>query len=457
MLGETGGRSIPDGSGPRGEHRSSWQPEGRRSPRDRPAHGFPRKLHRHLLRGRDPEGYQSSLSAAEVSQAPALRAILGAPARPEVHALAATWLSRARDPSDIPRLASCLDSAEPAGVFPVVVITQAAQRCYSLHFAPKTLGRACIDAVGRITSQDFATAADVRSWMKSHADPLDSYDYWAKLLSISHPAPDDLLERLHHHSPELYFRVAVLEPDILGKSASSVFDDVARNGIGGDRILRLLRKQETFPELATPGHLATFSTTVLRRAREIFGPQHGPELLALWEKRACCSEDYVRAALAVAVSRLVPDQSQRVLSETLKELRSAQAPVLEELARVHSTEQRATLGEWFYGEASKHAGDEDELATAILRGLQGTNDRAGLRFLLQHKTPNADRAVVEQLIATASAAGYQPADGCRGYLGAGVGKTWSTEERQRKDREATATRQKCMQATLKWIGQKGAK
>ncbi|MFO0572051.1 MAG: hypothetical protein U0263_40890 [Polyangiaceae bacterium] len=402
--------------------------------------------------GEIPPAYQRAWPGSpDAAAAPALRAILDAPASPAVHAVAALWLSRALDVDDIPRLARCMDATEPAGVFPTVMVGQAAQRCYPVGWSEQTLGRVCVDAIGRITAREFASASEARAWMSTHPSPLDSFEYWQKVVGVSRPAPNELLARLLRHSPELYFRVAALEPDVLDRASWATFERVAREQIGGDRIIALLKKQQGWPELAPPDQFARFASTVLSHAREIFNSTHAPALLELWQGRGCCTEDWVRAELAVAVSRLEPDQGRQVLLDTLAELQHSQAAVLEELARSHATEESATLERWFYGDAAKRAGNQDELATAIVRGLEG---RANLRLVLKKKTPSAEaRELVEQVIAKAASAGFPAPETCRGYLGPRAGKGSSAEAWKNASREATALRAKCLKGALQWIRQ----
>jgi hypothetical protein len=409
--------------------------------------------------GEMPAAYERAWpGAADAAQAPALRKILDAPASPAVHAVAALWLSRALDVNDIPRLSRCVDSADPAGAFPTVLVGQQMQHCYPVMWKDKTLGRACIEAIGRITSQSFHSAAEVRAWIAAHADPKNTVDYWQKVLGVTRPAPKELVEQLRQHSPELFFRVVALEPDVLYAATWPMFEQVAKNDIGADRILRLLRKEETWPELASPEHFASFAVTVFNHANGIFEERQGPQLLALWEKKQCCSEDHVRAALVVGTLKLIPEQADRMLTTTLQELHHAQAPVLEALARMYPIRRRAILADWFYGDAAKRAGNEDDLAEAILRGLAQQRMRSPLKLLLDKTTPNPDAPrVIEQLMVAAAAAKYTVPERCRGPLTPPAMKGGSAEEWERAQKESKALRKDCMQGALKYVRHLGGK
>ena len=403
--------------------------------------------------GAVPEPYlPSTAGSADDTPAKELRAILDAAAPADVHGIAASWLGRARDVNDIPRLVRCASATVPAGDYPAVLYEQQALRCEHVAWRSKTLGRACLDAAGQILQRDFVDVAELQAWIVAHPNPLDTTDYWKQVLT-TRPSPKRELDRLYRQDPELFLRVAAQRPDILGSDGEPMWIEAAREHVGADKLLRVLHGEVRWPEVEGAGFNA-FATTVFRRADKIFEARHGGALLALWEDRSCCRQDYVWADLAVAVSRVTPDKSAAVLRDTLHKLSNAQAPVLEELARRHAASERATLSRWFYGPDAKRVGHEDELAAAILTGLAsaGRECQPVLSSLVHNGAPSAEaRSTVVALVAATKAAGHAMPSRCDGYLMAGAGKGSSKGAWDKAEREVTALRTDCVNEALRVI------
>lgn len=404
--------------------------------------------------GELPEAYQRAWPGhADARHAAELRAILDAPATPAVHAVAALWLSRALDVQDVSRLSRCLYSNEPAGVFPTVIVGQLAQRCYPVAWSEETLGAQCLEALSRITSERFQSAQDAQAWIETHGDPKNTVDYWQKTLGTTRPAPKSLVDQLRRHSPELLFRVVAQEPDVLSDDTWPIFDAVAKTNVGPERILRLLRREESFPELQVPAGYARFAATVLGRAVHIFEAKHAASLFALWEQKQCCEQDGLRAELAVGIVELVPyDDGQRMLLDALKESEHSQPRLLEALARRYPRRSIPVLSEWFYGDAAKQAGAADETAAAILRGLSQQHSKVILRWVIRKKAPNTnDARVVEALMSAAAVSGYEVPELCSGRLTKPLGKAETPESRKKSEAYYRALRVKCTQDALRWV------
>jgi hypothetical protein len=381
-------------------------------------------------------------------QAQSLRDVLRSPARAEVRGLAARWLSDRKDVTDLPLLLACATSIEPAGAFPSVSYGQVVLACDTLEWEDKTLGRACLDAMGAIVSATFADVEQAKAWMAAHPDPLDDYDYWRQVLT-TRPAYPEQLERLSQRGPTLFLRVTAQEPQLLGDHGKPMFSKAARD-VGPDRLLRILRRQESWPELDGAG-FNTFATTVFQRAQTIFDASHGPELLAMWEDRSCCEQDFVWVALTVAVSRVMPSESRRVLKHALQ-TSTTRTSVLEELARQHAVEEQALLSTWYVSRPGRD--DDDDYPTAIFEGLAGAGARVRpvLASLLRKHVPTADnRAAVIALVKATKAVGHAMPATCDGYLFAVGGKGMSKEDHDRAEAEMVRVRKACISEAVRLL------
>jgi hypothetical protein len=318
--------------------------------------------------------------------------------------------------------------------------------CDQVDWTDMTVGRACLDAMGTIVGTRFADVAQAKAWVAAHPAPLDSYDYWRQVLS-TRPANQEQLDRLARRGPELFVRVTAQEPELLGERGEPIFSKAARD-VGADRLLRVLRREASWPELDGSG-FDTFATTIFRRAGTIFDAQHGASLLALWEDRSRFREEYVWVALAVAVSRVVSQESRRVLTQSLRSCSSAQEPLLEELARRHALEEKALLLSWY---GTKPVGHEDAFATAIFTGLAdaGAQTRPVLSSLVRKRAPSSeDRSAVVALVAATKAAGHAMPASCDGHLFARMGKGTLPEDRRRSEREVSRTRKACVNEAIR--------
>jgi hypothetical protein len=76
-----------------------------------------------------------------------------------------------------------------------------------------------------------------------------------------------------------------------------------KGSIGKDRILRLLTREETFPEFTDTYRFALFADAVFDRAEAIFEPTDAPALMSLWKNWKLPVHDFAYASLGVAASR----------------------------------------------------------------------------------------------------------------------------------------------------------
>lgn len=404
----------------------------------------------------------ADLHRADSEHAAALRGILDTTRDARVRALALRWLAQALDVGDVERMARSAGSAEPAGSFPEVFVSQQVAQCYPVQWAPATLGEVTLGALSTITGESFQGVDAFQQWRRDNPDPARSVRYWERFLGRGWPAAPERLAALRGVDQELYAVVILSAPEGRGYGLDEAeIVRAARGILGQERLLRILAGEEGKPELspsASKGRLARFAASVLRRAEAIFEPGHGPALVRLWDQGALKEMGSVRAELAVAAGRLHPAERCRVLEEALGELSYGHAVVLEDLARRCAGDRAALLREWFYSPATR-SGDAQANAAAILRGLAGAGAaaRPALRALVRKEQPLAEEAnVTEALMDAAVAAGCADAfprrKGIRPPVGKGMYGGDDGERRLRAaEAEAEAARSDCVKRALACI------
>lgn len=331
------------------------------------------------------------------------RRALGDRSSARIQALAALRLSVAMVPDDVDRAASLVDSIEPAGAFPETSISQAVQRCYPVAWTPRTLGGAALLALGRMTGSRFATPAEFKAWRAARGDLEGSFAYWEDALASALGDRREAMLAKLREKPELLVRLALSAKQ---SAAYGVTDDevarLLRERVGLPRLVRILDRVETFPELADEDRFAIFSQRTFDLAEKLRDPVFAAALVRLWETRRYPRHDFAEAALAVAASRLAPEEAQqRILVEAITRLASARGLVIEELSSRYFLAESARLEALFV----RAGADQDEVRAAVLAGAPM---RAGaLPFLKRVVLPASfvtdSAAVIDRLMAIALA------------------------------------------------------
>lgn len=386
------------------------------------------------------------------------RHTLSAPSSARQKALAALCASTTIDLRDVPAIAALLseDGASEngaAGAFPGVHVSQAVQPCYSISWSRLSLREVALKSLGRITGQRFATPDEFHAWRRERGSLESSFDYWNGALEH---APYDrrpaLLASLRGRDALLYLRVVLMANDnaVQGIDPASTVAAL-RGDLGVPRLVRLLLQEESFPELTRKERYALFVKRTADLADKVADPALAAGLLRLWEMEAPPRADSAESSLAVATSRLHPQQSRRILTTTLRRLGSTWGPTLQELTKLHADDEATLLKDWF---TSPRAGAEQEIRVAILAGLRarGAASVAAVRALIL--TPGFDTdnpEVLGALVDIVLDADPRAELPCRRNLWGGPLKNMPKPEVEARARRAAEARRDCLARAKTWL------
>lgn len=386
------------------------------------------------------------------------RRTLSAPASARQKALAALCASSTIDLRDVPAIAALLaeDGASEnggAGAFPAVHVSQAAQLCYGISWSRLSLREVALQSLGRITGQRFATPDEFQTWHRARGSLESSFDYWEGALEN---APYDrrpaLLASLRERDALLYLRVVLMANDNAVQGIDPASTAAAlRKDLGVPRLVRVLLREESFPELTRKERYALLVKRTADLADKVADPALAAGLLRLWETEAPPRADSAESSLALATSRLHPQQSRRILTATLRRLGSTWGPTLQELAKLHADDEATLLKDWF---TSPRAGAEQEIRAAILTGLRarGTTSVAAVRALILTPGFATDNpAVVGALVDIVLDADPQASFPCRRDLWGGPLKNMPKPEVEMRARQAAEARRDCLTRATTWL------
>jgi hypothetical protein len=386
------------------------------------------------------------------------RRTLSAPASPRQKALAALCASATIDLRDVPAIAALLSENGAsengaAGAFPGVLVSQAMQACYSVTWSRPTLQEVALQSLGRITGQRFATPDEFRAWHRARGALESSFDFWEGALEHApYDRRPELLASLRGRDALLYLRVVLMANDSAVHGVDPASTAAAlRNDLGVPRLVRLLLREESFPEFTRDDRVALFVKRTADLADKTADPALAEGLLRLWEMETPRRADHAESSLALAASRLHPQQSRRILTATLRRLGSTWGPALQELAKLHPDEEAALLKDWF---TSPRAGAEQEIRVAILTGLRarGAASVATARALILAPLFDTDNpAVLGALLDILLDADPRAAFPCRSHLWGGPLKNMPEPEVAARAKRAAEARRDCLARAKTWL------
>ena len=407
-----------------------------------------------------PRWITSGSGAPDSALLEACRRALSAPASARVKALAALCTSATVDLRDVPPIAALLsaESAEgDAGALPRVHVSQAFQRCYSISWRRRKLRDVALQSLGRITGQRFASPDEFHAWHRARGSLESSFEYWEGALD---QAPFDrrpaLLASLRGQGALLYLRVVLMAKfgaihDIDPAGTATALGQE----IGAARLVRLLLREESFPEFTSNERYSLFVKRTADLADKVADPALAAGLLQLWEKEGAARADSAESSLALAASRLHPQQSRRILTTTLRRLGSTWGPALEELAKRHAADEAALLRDWFTSpRTAADAGAEREIRAAILEGFRarGAASIPAVRALILAPGFDTDSPVViEKLMDILSDVDPQAAYPCRNHLSGGPLKNMAKADVEARARGAAEARRDCLARARTWL------
>jgi hypothetical protein len=309
-----------------------------------------------------------------------LLAILAAPAaEPRVRGLAALKLAAALDLADIPAFGPLAGERADAGDFPLEVLaTQRAEPSYAVRWGRLTLGEVARLALRRMTGAELATSADIEAWQREHPDPRRSFAYWERTLEAQDEATRRArLTELRAASPELFVRILLAEKHRWHFAWWEQQDlaRVVRERIGPARLMRLLGREEAWPELAEADRFDAFAAWILGHAGELFTQDDAAGLLAVWEKQGASYPTADTAStLAIVAARYNPGERVRIVEMTAGYLRQFRGRVLAELVTHELPVEAARVERWFRG-ADLSEDARDDVREGILSGLASLGPR----------------------------------------------------------------------------------
>lgn len=336
-----------------------------------------------------------------------LRAIIVANSvEPRLRALALLRLSAAFDLVDLPVVARPLGATADAGTFPrEAPPTQQGPGAAPVRWARLALGDVARVAIGALTGADLPSARDVEQWRRDNPDPAASFSFWTKTLEQQSQATRRArLSALRDRSSELFLRVVLTAPHRQAWWDQGDLARTARAHFGGARIVRLLVREESFPELDAPGAFESCTSWLLEHADVLLTEADAAALLSAWEKEGARYSSRDAAKLAIAAARLNPHERARIADTSLGYLRQFRDLVAADLAQHALPAEAERVDRWFRAEGLT----EDariEVRRGILDGLaaRGDDGQSHLKRLVRHLDGKQEPDSV--IVALVSAAG----------------------------------------------------
>jgi hypothetical protein len=386
-----------------------------------------------------------------------LLAILAAPAaEPRLRSFAALRLAGDLDLADLPAFGPLAEERADAGDFPLeVLVSQRMEPSYAVRWGRLTLGDVARLALRRLTGADLATRADVEAWQREHPDPRRSFAYWERTLEAQDEGTRRArLTELRDADPELFVRILLAEKHRWHFAwwEQQDLERVVRERIGPARLVRLLGREEAWPELAEADRFDAFAAWILGHAGELFSPGDAAGLLAVWEKQGATYPTADTAStLAIVAARYNPGERVRIVEATAGYLHQFRGRVLAELV-THGLPAEATRVErWFRG-ADLSEDARDDVREGILDGLASLGPRARsilARLVVDPSFSTRSDRVVVAVVRAVEAAGARDVcpdvDALRPRLHKGG------YDKAAEDARAERARRECIPRARRWL------
>jgi len=200
---------------------------------------------------------------------------------PVRRALAALWLGNDLQEAELLVLEPLLTDERPALPLPTVQVTQEVRRCYPVSWSPPlSVAQVALRALTVTFGVRFASVEEYKTWRTKNPQPFASVDYFATRLYGRDRARAAAIFRQLDRYPAVLARVLMVRlPPAL--SDLTVFDlppaqqALVFSELTPERLLRLLRRQEVWPELLTDPGLEAFAQRGVQAARGVLSAQPG--------------------------------------------------------------------------------------------------------------------------------------------------------------------------------------
>lgn len=405
---------------------------------------------RHVTPG-DAWGDAAGGPGTAAARAGALRALLDAPSGdPRVTALAMLWLCGLRELEDGRRFEAFLGREASAGRLPSIHLGQAVEPEYPVTWLPMRLADVALAALGRIAGRPFPEEEAYRAWKEANPDPEDTLSYWeGTLRGTDESARRARLGALRKRRPDLFVRIGTMA--YLAVEDSELL--AAVQGMGADRLLRLLRAEDRWPEFDDGERFGLFCARVLDRAERLFTGPDRAHVRSIWQDPDLRVNRVARKAVVLAMARLFPGERRSILRAAIEEAESARAGsagLVAELARHHLDEEAEFL-------ISRFVAGSQDVQVALLGEVRAAGPRAlpALRaMVLRNDLPPMGPHAAGALVAAGVALGAPDRFPLREDLFPLLSKAARRDPQQgvsAPERERAAVRD-CLERVRDWLG-----
>ena len=324
----------------------------------------------------------------------ALALIIRSKAPAKVRGLALMWLGSARHLDDLPFFERYLKSADAAGSYPMMLISQSVRPDYDIQWQSISLGDIAFRAATKIVGRNYGGPGGYQRWRKKQGDLRDSFDYWSNQAGkIRTPAQGKKeLAPLLAHDPALFLRVLLMRGIVRAYPASDL-QKLVREKIGAKKILRLVSLEEKWPEFNDASKYGRFCRWALDNWAELFQRQGAKKLLKLWRKPLFPKDvRWVRRHLAIATARANPRLGFKILTQALHQKPTSQMDaVLKELIATYLPQATAPAIAWFL---RSETGEHDRLTIVRQMALAKKKGKRSLARLIRAKGFATDSAAI---------------------------------------------------------------
>jgi len=407
-------------------------------------------------------GYKGPIifDAAELDrERPALKRILKSQASSNVKALALLWIGAGCNPKDLSDIEPFMEVKTPAIYLPErVILQQVAPDVFS--WKRVDLNWTALKAASVITQQRFFLDGNAyRHWKEKNPDLSLSFDYWSGFARRADAYRYVRLSALESQEPELFLRVMLLSNESsyapcfqsYGWQAPEIIALVSRN-IGKERLLKILERRESWPELLDEQRFSEFSGWIFDNAECWFNDRDVSRLLMMLDNPGYQTQTRAKTLLIRAVGRLDPSRERGLLKEGLDKFPETPEHLLEVLSNRYASREASLLHKWFFT-----PGRDERVKCIILDGLRISREDPlpCLSKIVQDPRITPDSESVIEALARASRACIPKLDlPMFGYIlvPRGKGRSASMDEKQR----ALLAREDCLKRIRARLADGGA-
>ncbi len=288
---------------------------------------------------------------------------------PWIRAYAALCLSAYGVPDHADVVAPLLDDHAMVYPMPRLRVRQLATAPTQVHWHGETVAEIAQRCMrDRLLGIPFETLAQYLQWREPYPELRSTVEYWEWALAQarSSAAPPEQLPALlmQLESRSDVGLVALITGEVHSRPirelehVMSTEDEIVQRAlreIGSERLMAVLRDEDTLPGFETPRagdrHRRAFRAWAMSHAGELFGPGAGPTFMAWWEEAVEAGD--ADTPLVLAAARLNPRARATVLQRSIEGAGryERRAEMLAELIRCDHSDSWPFLRDWFWQQA----------------------------------------------------------------------------------------------------------